>query len=83
MKRNQLSDGPPQTVEQPHYFGHRNRLRARFLDGGADALPDYEPLELALFSSLPRVDVKPLAKKLIAKFGGFADVIAAPRDRAD
>jgi DNA repair protein RadC len=75
MKRNQLSDVPSQTVEQPHYFCHRSRLRARFLDGGADVLPDYEPLELALFSSIPRVDIKLLAKKLIEKFGSFADVI--------
>jgi DNA repair protein RadC len=81
MKRNQLSEVPPQTVKSPHYIGHRERLRARFLDGGADALPDYELLELALFGSIPRVDVKPLAKRLLGQFGTFADVIAAPRNR--
>jgi DNA repair protein RadC len=65
----------------PHYLGHRERLRDRFLDGGADAMPDYELLELALFAALPRRDVKPLAKALIARFGSFAEAIAAPRDR--
>jgi len=61
--------------------GHRERLRDRFLSGGADALPDYEMLELVLFAAIPRRDVKPLAKHLIAHFGSFAEVIAAPRER--
>jgi DNA repair protein RadC len=65
----------------PHYLEHRQRLRSRFLEGGAEALPDYELMELALFSAIPRRDVKPLAKALIAHFGGFAEVIAAPRER--
>jgi DNA repair protein RadC len=63
---------------EPHYLGHRERLRQRFLDGGADAMPDYELMELVLTSILPRRDVKPLAKELIAKFGSFADAIGAP-----
>jgi DNA repair protein RadC len=67
--------------EAPHYFGHRERLRARFREGGADALPDYELLELLLFRALPRRDVKPLAKDLIARFGSFAEVLAAPEAR--
>jgi DNA repair protein RadC len=66
---------------EPHYLGHRDRLRERFLAGGADALPDYELLELALYAALPRRDVKPLAKALLSKFGGFAEAIAAPRER--
>ena len=61
--------------------GHRERLRARFLKGGADAMPDYELLELTLFGALPRRDTKPLAKALLVRFGSFADVIAAPRAR--
>src|SRR5580692_2628161 len=61
--------------------GHRERLRTRFLKGGADAMPDYELLELTLFAAVPRRDVKPLAKTLIARFGSFAEVIAAPRAR--
>jgi DNA repair protein RadC len=61
--------------------GHRERLRARFLKGGADAMPDYELLELTLFSAVPRRDTKPLAKALLARFGSFAEVIAAPRAR--
>lgn len=57
--------------------GHRERLRERFLQGGPDALPDYELLELLLFRAIPRRDVKPIAKMLLQKFGSFAEVIAA------
>jgi DNA repair protein RadC len=56
-------------------------LRARFLKGGAAALPDYELLELTLFAAVPRKDTKPLARQLLARFGSFAEVIAAPRER--
>lgn len=66
---------------EPHYLEHRRRLRARFLDGGADAMPDYELMELVLFAAIPRRDVKPLAKALIERFGSFAETIAAPRER--
>ncbi|MCC2110988.1 MAG: DNA repair protein RadC [Hyphomicrobiales bacterium] len=62
----------------PHYHGHRERLRNRFREAGADALADYEMLELLLFRVLPRRDVKPLAKALIDRFGSFAEVLAAP-----
>ncbi|ACA21007.1 DNA repair protein RadC [Methylobacterium sp. 4-46] len=65
--------------EAPHYHGHRERLRARFAQG--DTLPDYEFLELVLFRSIPRRDVKPIAKALIARFGSFAEVITAPAER--
>lgn len=65
----------------PHYHGHRERLRARFREAGSDAVTDYELLELLLFRALPRRDVKPLAKTLIAKFGSFAETIAAPPQR--
>ena len=56
-------------------------MRARFLKSGADTLPDYELLELTLFAALPRRDTNPLAKALLARFGNFAEVIAAPRAR--
>lgn len=64
---------------KPHYHGHRERLRERFRKG-SDALPDYEMIELLLFHTIPRVDVKPLAKRLIEKFGNFAGVVSAPRE---
>lgn len=64
--------------EQPHYIGHRDRLRQRFVENGADALADYEILELVLFLAIPQRDVKPLAKTLIAKFGGLPEVMNAP-----
>jgi DNA repair protein RadC len=63
---------------KPHYHGHRGRLRERFHAAGAAALSDYELLELVLFRALPRGDVKPLAKDLIARFGSFAEVVNAP-----
>src|SRR5947207_4821257 len=70
-----LSEAPP------HYHGHRERLRSRFMEAGAQALADYEMLELVLFRAVPRRDVKPLAKELLAKFGSFAEVISAPSKR--
>jgi DNA repair protein RadC len=69
--------GPSPTEAKPHYHGHRRRLRERFLRAGAEALADYELLELLLFLAHPRGDVKPLAKRLIEHFGSFADTIAA------
>lgn len=68
---------PGSSVEAPHYVGHRSRLRDRLLTGDADALPDYELLELVLFGANARGDVKPLAKKLLARFGSFAGVLTA------
>jgi DNA repair protein RadC len=67
--------------EAAHYLGHRERLRKRFLEGGNEALADYELIELILFRAIPRRDVKPLAKELVRKFGSFADVVAAPLAR--
>ena len=66
---------------RPHHEGHRKRLRERFLKGGADALPDYELMELILMRAIPRRDVKPLAKALIARFGGFNEAVSAPLER--
>jgi DNA repair protein RadC len=65
----------------PHYLGHRERLRTRFLEAGADALSDYELLELLLFRVLPRRDTKPIAKTLLETFGSLAEVMAAPEAR--
>jgi DNA repair protein RadC len=75
------SDKTPKPDAAPHYHGHRGRLRERFLQGGSDALQDYEMLELILFRAIPRRDVKPLAKELLKKFGSLAEVIAAPAER--
>jgi len=66
--------------EVPHYHGHRERLRQRLIDAGSDKLPDYELLELILFASNPRADVKPLAKSLLERFGGFAELLCAEPD---
>ena len=62
---------------KPHHAGHRDRLRRRFLSAGADALADYELLEMLLFGAIPRRDVKPLAKQLIDQFGSLGGVLNA------
>ena len=73
---------PSNTGKQPSYIAdHRQRLRSRFIDGGAAAMPDYEMLELVLFRAIPRRDVKPLARELLNRFGDFNRVITAPAAR--
>jgi DNA repair protein RadC len=67
-----------QAATAPHHLGHRERLRARAAKGGLEALPDYEILELHLFRSIPRGDVKPLAKALLGRFGSLGAVLGAP-----
>ena len=74
-----LSDS--QKAPRPHFHGHRQRLRDRFLATGGDGMPDYELLEMLLTQAIPRRDVKPLAKELLARFGSFAGVIAADPER--
>lgn len=72
----------PVSGKQPSYIAdHRQRLRARFMQGGADAVPDYELLELVLFRAIPRRDVKPLARVLMDQFGDFNRVLSAPEAR--
>ncbi|MCE6966965.1 RadC family protein, partial [Cereibacter sphaeroides] len=66
---------------RPHYWGHRERLRTRFLEGGHRSMPEYELLELLLFNAIPKIDVKPLAKRLLAAFGDLNGVIAASEHR--
>lgn len=80
MSKRGVSDAAPS--ELPHYVGHRERLRQRLREGGEDALPDYELLELVLFAAIPRQDVKPLAKRMLDAFrGDLAELFAASRDR--
>lgn len=60
--------------------GHRDRLRQKILLFGAGTLQDYELLEALLMLAIPRRDVKPLAKELIAEFGGIGSVLNASRE---
>ncbi len=71
--RRQLPDRLPSYIKD-----HRKRLRSRFMEGGAAAMPDYELLELLLFRAIPRQDVKPLARLLLDTFGDLNRVVAAP-----
>ncbi len=73
-----MKTGDKNKAQKPHYYGHRQRLRRRFLAKGATALQDYELLELLLTFAIPYSDVKPLAKSLIARFGSFSQVLDAP-----
>jgi len=70
-------DGAGQGWGSKHYHGHRARLRQRYLDAGGEALADYELLEMLLFFAVRVRDTKPLAKELIARFGGLGGVLAA------
>jgi len=63
--------------ELPAGSGHRARLRKRLFEGGADALLDHELVEYLLALAIPRRDTKPLARQLIAKFGGVGGLLAA------
>ncbi|MEL6219113.1 MAG: DNA repair protein RadC [Pseudomonadota bacterium] len=73
----------PVPDRRPHYWGHRERLRTRFLEANGAGLPDYELMEMILFNAIPRVDVKPLAKRLIAEFGSFDKAIAASKHQLE
>lgn len=67
--------------KQPHYLGHRKRLKEKFLNSDPSSVNDYELLELLLFQAVPRRDVKPLAKELLQKFGNFNQLINAEKDK--
>lgn len=69
------SSQPP--IDKPHYHGHRQRVRDRVLQSGVEGLADYELLELLLFYSIDRIDTKPLAKRLLERFGTLGDIFAA------
>ncbi len=71
----------PKPDAASHAAGHRERLRERFMRAGVEGVQDYELLELILFRARARGDVKPLAKRLIREFGGFAETLAAPVER--
>jgi DNA repair protein RadC len=60
--------------------GHRARLRQRLLDAGSNAFHDYELIEYLLTLTIPRVDTKPLAKRLLHDFGGMGPLLAASAD---
>ena len=70
------------TGRLPSYIrDHRARLRERFMTGGADAMPDYELLEMVLFRANARTDMKPLARELLSRFNDFNGVVTAPTVR--
>lgn len=76
-----LFNTPDTSTRSSTHAGHRQRLRERFLATLGEGMPDYELVELLLMLAVPRRDVKPLAKRLIAIFGDFAGVVSADSDR--
>ncbi len=81
MPKAATPESPDAEAAKPHYLGHRERLRERFLETGGDGMPDYEILELLLFSAIPRRDVKPLAKELLQAFGSLGALLSAEPQR--
>ncbi|MEO1330455.1 MAG: DNA repair protein RadC [Pseudomonadota bacterium] len=75
------SEKPDDPKPEDLRLGHRERLRARFMGGGPAAVADYELLELVLFRAISRQDVKPIAKRLLARFGDFNGVVSAAPER--
>lgn len=72
----------PVAQPRPSYIAdHRKRLRERFMQGGAEAMPDYELLEMVLFRANARADMKPLGRRLLDTFGDFNAVLSAPPER--
>lgn len=71
------------SAERPHYFGHRERLRQRFIKNGLDGFADYEVVELLLTLAIPRRDVKEHAKALIARFGNLRGILDAPLEELE
>ena len=79
MSLDQVSEAslPFPVVPAAHQLGHRERLRERVKRAGYASLHDYEALELALFRTFPRGDVKPLAKRLLDRFGSLSGLLSA------
>lgn len=81
LEEGSVQSSSKSSTPKPHYFGHRDRLREKFLQSGKDALAEYELLEMILYLCIRQGDTKPLAKQLIAEFGSLAGVLAAPSSR--
>jgi len=65
------------SVPEPDHSGHRARLRKRLAEQGGDGLLDHELIEYLLALAIPRRDTKPLAKALLAEFGGIGGLLSA------
>lgn len=61
----------------PDYIGHRSRMKNKVLDKGGTSLTELELLEVILMYSIPRKDVKPIAKQLLRKFITLRNILNA------
>ena len=73
-------DARVSTKDNSRSAGHRSRLRERLLDAGPEGFHDYELIEYLLTLTIPRVDTKPLAKRLLDDFGGIGRLLSASAD---
>jgi DNA repair protein RadC len=73
-------NGHVSKVEEGGSGGHRARLRRRLLEAGPTGFHDYELIEYLLALTIPRVDTKPLAKRLLSDFGGIGPLLGASPD---
>ena len=73
-------DGRASITDEQTSGGHRGRLRQRLLDAGPEGFHDYELIEYLLTLTIPRVDTKPLAKKLLSEFGGIGPLLSSSAD---
>lgn len=81
-----MADGGKPKVEKAdgpakHYHGHRERIRQRIMKGDGAHLDDYEILEILLCAFIPRVDVRPIAKTMVDRFGTVSAALAAAPER--
>jgi len=70
-----------QNENLPHYVGHRKRQKDKFLKNPPNSFSDYELIELMLLQSIPKKDVKPLAKELLNKFGNLNSLINTSKEK--
>src|ERR1700741_5013255 len=75
-KGNEAAEGPAK-----HFHGHRERIRQRIMKGDGSHFDDYEILEILLCAFIPRIDVRPIAKNLVDRFGTVSAALAAPPER--
>ena len=60
------------------HASHRERMRQRLLEHGAEAMHDHEILEMLLYYAIPRGDTNPIAHALLHRFGSLSQVLEAP-----
>lgn len=63
------------------HSGHRDRMRARFIENGFEGMSDHEVIEMLLYYAIPRRNTNDIAHELIHRFNDIAGVLEAPLDQ--